>query len=148
MGKVVYDFREGLDLEKIVYKNDGINWKECIYYTLCIIGCWVYTAGWFALFHYAYINSEPTAFWIYVGIWLGFAIFLVIVIGYNLGAHYHRKAIKKIEQEKENERKRLQEEEEKRNREARHHKHDHHEREEMVELGTMNNLENQKLKNE
>jgi type VI protein secretion system component VasK len=145
MGKVEYDFREGLDQEKIVYKKESFDCKSCFYYFLCLMVCWIYTAGWFALFHYAYINHEPIAFWVYIGCWLAFALSLLTIIIVNLSKHYHRKNLKKAELAREMERRRIFEEEEKRNREARQHKKHEHD---GIELGTMTNNENIRLKNE
>lgn len=116
MGKIVYDFREGLDQEKIVYKNTGWDCGAIFGYIGYLILTWIWACGFFALFQYAYINHEPVAFWVYVGIWLFFVTILLTVIIYNLCAYYNNKAQKK----------RMREEEELKKADK-----DRHEREEM-----------------
>ena len=64
MTKIEYDFREGLDRDHIIYKKSGYDWDFCIKYILYLLATFLFTAGWYALFHYAYINHETTAFWV------------------------------------------------------------------------------------
>ena len=92
MVKVVYDFREGLDREKIIYKDTSCDCRSCMYYILYLLFTWIYCGGFFALFHYSYINYEPTAFWVYTAIWFAFIVFLLTIIIYNL---IHQRAKKK-----------------------------------------------------
>jgi type VI protein secretion system component VasK len=101
MGKIVYDFREGLDQEKIVYKSSGWDWSAICGYGGYLILTWIWACGFFALFQYAYINHEPVAFWVYIGIWLAFVALLLTVIIYNLGTYYSNKALKKKLREEE-----------------------------------------------
>lgn len=93
MVKVTYDFREGLDSEKIVYRNTSMDCKSVIYYILYLIFAWSWVVAFFALFHYAYIYHEPTAFWAYIGVWIAFCIFLGAIIVFNLIHHYKTKRI-------------------------------------------------------
>ena len=96
MGKIVYDFREGLDKEKIVYKNETWNVKYRFYYILYMLATWIFTAAWFGLFQYSYINHEATAFWVYIGCWLAFMVVLLGIISYNLCVYYSNKNRKLI----------------------------------------------------
>jgi hypothetical protein len=140
MGKIVYDFREGLDQEKIVYKNTSMDCKAIFGYAGYLILTWIWAIGWFALFQYAYINHEPVAFWVYCGIWLAFVAALLSVITYNLVVYYNKKDMKI--------KKRLEEE-------AKKAEKDKHEREEMKKralekqandyVTTTRNNENDKL---
>src|SRR5690349_13581011 len=91
MGRVEYDFREGLDAEKIVYKNTSWDWRAAMYYLGYLLLTWAWAAGWFALFHYAYIYNEQTAFWTYIGIWLAFIGVLLFIIIRNLVVHSNNK---------------------------------------------------------
>jgi type VI protein secretion system component VasK len=84
MGKVIYDFREGLDQEKIVYKKTGWDCLSLIYYLGYMLFTWAFAAAWFALFQYSYINHEPIAFWVYIACWLVFMIVLIYILGRNL----------------------------------------------------------------
>ncbi len=61
-----YDFREGMLLEKVVYKDESIDLKSRILYILCIIITWCWGCAWFALFFYAYIYHEQITFWIFI----------------------------------------------------------------------------------
>ena len=61
-----YDFREGMLLEKVVYKDESIDLKSRILYFLCIIITWCWGCAWFALFFYAYIYHEQITFWIFI----------------------------------------------------------------------------------
>lgn len=98
MGKILYDFREGLDQEKIVYRNTDCDCKSVVYYLLYLMFAWSWVVVWFALFHYAYIYHEPIAFWVYIGVWLTFIIGLSSIIIYNLVNHsIKKKARKKLE---------------------------------------------------
>jgi hypothetical protein len=101
MGRIVYDFREGLDQEKIVYKNTSWNLKHGFYYILYMLATWGWAAGWFALFQYAYINNEPIAFWVYIGCWLLFMVIMCSIIFTNLFRHYAAKERKRVFREEE-----------------------------------------------
>ena len=96
MGKIIYDFREGLDQEKIVYKNESMNIKYGFYYIGYLLLTWIWACGWFALFQYSYINHEAIAFWVYIGCWLAFTLSLIGVITYNLMVYYNKKNMKRI----------------------------------------------------
>ncbi len=100
MGRVTFDFREGMDQEKIIYKNTGVDCRSYFYYFGYMLLSWIYAAGWFALFQYAYINHEPIAFWVYIACWLAFTIFLITYLGCNLCYHTRLKAEKKAKKHK------------------------------------------------
>ncbi len=116
MVKAVYDFREGLEKDKIVYKNDKWDWKGCFYYLLYLFATWGWAVAWFAVFQTAYIFNEKTAFWIYIGLWFAFIITIITIYMVNLIRFYKKKSDKKKRLEEEVERKRLAEEEERKQR--------------------------------
>jgi predicted membrane protein len=95
MGKVMYDFREGMEKEKIVYKDTGVDCRSFMYYVGYLLFTWVYMAGWFALFLYAYIYHESIAFWVYIACWLAFTIFLIVILSWNLRYFHQLKKKKK-----------------------------------------------------
>jgi hypothetical protein len=121
MGKVEYDFREGLEKEKIVYKNNRWNYDEFFLYLLVVLVAWSWAAGWFALFFYAYIYNEPIAFWVFIACWLAFVAALITVSVVNLCRHYAEK------KRKEADKKRLQREEEELHKKAHKPGHEHNE---------------------
>jgi magnesium-transporting ATPase (P-type) len=84
MTKVIYDFREGLEREKIVYKKKKRNSVHDCYYVLYLLGTWAWTVAWFSLFLYAYTQHEFTAFWIYIAFWLAFVISFIIIAVLNI----------------------------------------------------------------
>ena len=110
MVKIEYDFREGLDRDHIIYKKKGYDCKFCCYYVLYLIATYAFTAGWYALFHYAYINDEPTAFWVYIAFWLAWVILIVTIAVANLMVHYRNKRARKAKEAEEEERKKREEE--------------------------------------
>lgn len=95
MGKIVYDFREGLEPEKLIFKEETHRCREATYYSLYLLLCWSYACGWYALFHWAYINYEDITFWVLVGCWLAFVIIFIIIHIVNICIHKKKKAEKK-----------------------------------------------------
>ena len=82
-----FDFREGLEADKIIYKNTRTRWEHAFYYFLCIIFTWCYAWGFLWLNYYLYSNYEPTVKWIFIGVWLFVVLTIairgaVILIGY------------------------------------------------------------------
>ena len=75
-----YDFRDGMLLEKVVYKDESIDIKSRILYILCIIITWCWGCAWFALFFYAYIFHEQITFWIFV-IAICIHALIIIILG-------------------------------------------------------------------
>lgn len=78
MGKLEYDFREGLDGTKRVYHDD--RWCNCTEfwgYIGYLIATWCWMAGWFALFLHAWLEDRVVTFWVFIGVWFGFLIFLI-----------------------------------------------------------------------
>ena len=76
-----YDFRDGILLEKVVYKDDSCNFGYILLYLVCLLLTWIWASGWFALFFYSYIFHERIAFIVFIVIWCIFAI-IVIIIGF------------------------------------------------------------------
>jgi type VI protein secretion system component VasK len=92
MGKVQYDFRLGINQDRIVYKNDKWDWKSTMYYLLYMLFTWAYLVGWFCAFEYSYINHQRIAFWVYIGCWLAFiGVFISFAIINLAKAHQKKK---------------------------------------------------------
>jgi hypothetical protein len=102
MGKLEFDFREGLDKDHIVYKKKGFDCKHCIYYLMYLLFTWGYTVAFFALFQYAYTNHELVAFPIYIALWLLFIVALTTIAIINLVKYQRNKVIKKAKKLEEN----------------------------------------------
>ena len=81
MTEPMYDFRDGILLEKVVYKDDSCNFGYVLLYLACLLITWIWASAWFALFFYSYIFHERVAFIVFLVIWCVFAAF-VIVIGF------------------------------------------------------------------
>ena len=96
-----YDFREGMLLEKVVYKDDSIDIKSRILYVCCIILTWCWGCAWFALFFWAYIFHEEIAFWVFIAVWLIHFIIVVIFAAHTLISARNHKREKKERKEKE-----------------------------------------------
>lgn len=100
MGKIVYDFREGLEPEKLIFKENKHKCKETTLWFLYLLLCWSYACGWYALFHWAYINYEDIAFWVLSISWIVFVLIFVINSIINLKRNSNRKKLKKLEKER------------------------------------------------
>jgi len=100
MGKIVYDYREGLEPEKIIFKENKHKCKEFTFWLLYLLLAWTYACGWYALFHWAYINHADTAFWVLLISWIVFIIIFVINSIVNLKRHSNNKKLKKLEQQR------------------------------------------------
>jgi len=98
MGKIIYDFREGIDKEKIIYRNTSCDWASFFKWTGSVLLAYIWTCAWFALFNYAYINHAKTVFWTNTMIWIAFVIFFIARCVYVYIRHYNRK--NKIKREK------------------------------------------------
>ena len=102
MSEPMYDFRDGILLEKVVYKDDSCNFGYVLLYLGCLLLTWIWASGWFALFFYSYVFHEKVAFIVFIVIWLVFAI-IVIIIGFltiqNSKKEKIRKRIEKEERE-------------------------------------------------
>ena len=87
--KVLFDFREGIDGSKIVYKDEKFwDGKVVFGYLGWLLLTWIYASGWFALFLFTWIYDRKSAFIIYIVIW-GVCIFLLLIIfGRNLLKFY------------------------------------------------------------
>ena len=110
-----YDFREGMLLEKVVYKDESFDIKSRILYVICILLTWCWGCAWFALFFWAYIFHEQIAFWVFIIVWLIHFIIVVIFAAHTLISARNKKIEKKRKKE-ENERQQKLIEENKRKR--------------------------------
>ena len=73
-----FDFREGMLLEKVVYKDTSIDCASRFKYIGYLLLTWAWGVAWFSLFFYLYIFHERVAFWIFVGCWIAFALTFII----------------------------------------------------------------------
>jgi hypothetical protein len=101
MGKIEFDFREGLDKDHIVYKRSGFHWTHCVYYIGYLLFTWGITVAFFALFQFVYTNYEPVAFPIYIALWLAFVISIIIVAVMNLVNYKKTKHVRKAKKDAE-----------------------------------------------
>ena len=81
MSEPLYDFRDGILLEKVVYKDTSCNFGYVLLYLACLLLTWIWGSAWFALFFYSYIYHEKVAFIVFLSVWGAFAL-IVIVIGF------------------------------------------------------------------
>jgi len=94
-----YDFREGMLLEKVIYKDDSCKAGEGFLYIGCLLLTWCWGMAWFALFFWMYIFHEKIAFWIFIVVWLVHFIIIVIVGAYTLIKSKNDKIRKRRERE-------------------------------------------------
>ena len=94
-----YDFREGILLEKVVYKDDSFDIKSRILYIICILLTWCWGLAWFSLFFWAYIFHEQVAFWVFIIVWLIHFIIVVAVGAHTLISARNKKIEKKRKKE-------------------------------------------------
>ena len=73
-----FDFREGMLLEKVVYKDTSLDCASQFKYIGYLLLTWAWGVAWFCLFFYLYIFHERVAFWIFVGCWIAFALTFII----------------------------------------------------------------------
>lgn len=73
-----FDFREGMLLEKVVYKDTSLDCASRFKYIGYLLLTWAWGVAWFSLFFYLYIFHERVAFWIFVGCWIAFALTFII----------------------------------------------------------------------
>ena len=95
MGKIIYDFREGLEREKLVFRENTHYCKEYTFWALYLLLDWTYACAWYALFHWFYINYEYIAFWTLAGIWIVFIIIFILNAIINLVKNKRNKKHKK-----------------------------------------------------
>ena len=103
MSEPMYDFRDGILLEKVVYKDDSFNCVYILYYLGCLVLTLMWGSGWFALFFYAYIFHEQVAFIVFIVVW---CVFMIIVIVIGILTIQKSKAAKRRKQEQKEERER------------------------------------------
>ena len=73
-----FDFREGMLLEKVVYKDTSLDCASRFKYIGYLLLTWAWGVAWFSLFFYLYIFHERVAFWIFIGCWIAFALTFII----------------------------------------------------------------------
>ena len=95
MGKIIYDFRDGLEREKLVFQENTHRCRDYSFWVLYLLFDWIYCCAWYALFHWAYINHEDYAFWIFAGTWVLFIIIFIANSIVNLQKNQNRKKHKK-----------------------------------------------------
>jgi hypothetical protein len=105
---IKFDFREGIDIDKIVYKNTRTRWEHAIYYFLCMLFTWLYAFGFLWLNFYLYANYEDVVKWIFIGVWVAVVLSIIIRGGIILAGYYSRKWDK--ERKKKEEENRMKEE--------------------------------------
>ena len=109
MSEPMYDFRDGILLEKVVYKDDSCNFGYVLIYIACLLLTWIWGCGWFALFFYSYIFHEKATFITFIVIWGVFAIGVVVIGFLTIQKSKNQKAQKaKIKAERERQLKEIQ----------------------------------------
>ena len=103
MSEPLYDFRDGILLEKVVYKDDSCNCQYTLLYLGLLLLTWIWGSGWFALFFYSYVFHERVAFIVFLVIWCVFAA-IVIVIGFLTIQKSKNEKIRKTLEKEEKER--------------------------------------------
>jgi len=103
MGKIVYDFRDGLEPEKLIFKENTHKCKESTYWILYLLLDWIYACGWYALFHWAYINYEDISFWVLGISWIVFVLAFIINSIINLKINSNAKKERKLKELEEQE---------------------------------------------
>ena len=99
MSEPQYDFRDGILLEKVVYKDESCNFGYVLLYILCLVITWIWGAGWFALFFYSDIFHERIAFIVFIVVWGVFIIALAVIGFLTIKKSENEKLRKKIEKE-------------------------------------------------
>ena len=103
MSGPIYDFRDGILLEKVVYKDDSCNFGYVLLYIGCLLIEWAIGCGFFALFFYSYIEHEKPTYITFIVIWCIF-ICIVIVIGFLTIQRSKNEKIRKIKEKEDRER--------------------------------------------
>ena len=103
MSEPLYDFRDGILLEKVVYKDDSCNFGNVLLYLGCLLLTWIWGCAWFALFFYSYVFHEKATFIVFLVIWCIFAV-IVIIIGFLTIQKSKNEKRRKIEEKQERER--------------------------------------------
>ena len=102
----MYDFRDGILLEKAAYKDDSCDWKSKLLYIGFVLVAYCWAFAWFILFYYLYGNFEKTVFWVWIAIFLlHFAILISVGV-----SNIQRAKAEKAKRKKEEADKKLQEE--------------------------------------
>jgi len=64
---IQYDFRLGLDLDKIIYRDRRVcNCREITIYIVILIAYWILVCGYYALWHHFYLGYMQISFWVLV----------------------------------------------------------------------------------
>jgi hypothetical protein len=95
-----YDFREGLEKEKIIYVNTNWDWRSFLSYIGYLLFTWGLVIAWFSLFQFPFIYHPVISVWVYGFCWLTFVIITAAIIVTNLINHYNEKRRRKREAQK------------------------------------------------
>jgi len=100
--RIIYDFREGIEANKIIYKDESIcNCFDFWVYIGCMLLTWCWSVGWFALFLYAWTTDRHASFIAFLVIWSVFIAFMILfVFAPNYYNHYKKKEAKRLAKEK------------------------------------------------
>lgn len=95
-----YDFRQGLEKEKIIYKNKYWDWRSFLKYIGYLLFTWSIVVSFFALFQFAFIYHPSISVWVYGFCWLTFVLITITIIIINLIKHRREKNKRKREAQK------------------------------------------------
>lgn len=99
--KIEFDFREGLDSSKLVYKkSDGCTCKDFWSYLGYLLATWCWSAGWFALFLYAWLTDRTASFIAFLTIWLVFMVVLIFGFFVPTLCKFYSEERRKLQEEK------------------------------------------------
>lgn len=94
-----FDFRDGMLLERVVYKDTSIDCLSRLKYFGYWLCAMAYGCAWFALFFWLYIFHERVAFWLFIACWIVFAAVLVVKSAIMLHQSEMRKEMKQRKKE-------------------------------------------------
>lgn len=103
--KIEYDFRDGLDHKKMVYKKSNrCSCGEFWGYLGYLLATWIWAAGWFALFFYAWMTDREATFITFIVVWMVFMLglifgFVVPNLVRNHKKQSEKKRLKRLEKE-------------------------------------------------
>jgi type VI protein secretion system component VasK len=102
MMKTNYDFREGMDLNKIVYKDKrSCDCREIVIYIVLLIVFWTLLCAYYAFWHYFYLNYlTPTFIALIIVTAILYITWLTLAI-INCRKYYAKKDARKAKKEEE-----------------------------------------------
>ena len=99
MTDIKWDFREGLLLQKVIYKDESCKFGEGIFFFGVIFLTWIWGLAWFSLFFWMYIYHRTVSFWIFIAVFLIHFILLFFIGTYNILYSKHKKKQKLLKKE-------------------------------------------------